>query len=164
MMGSPGLWLGEAAMTLTRNVDFEAPAVKKANARTQQQLIDLQRRQEEYLHSAAAAATAYKQVLAWDVPTARVAKLLAEKEQGLMLAGDMPIYSINQTMHGFCRSARSWVSRDAMLRPSCVVWEACWRSSSVQHCSNAGNQLLHLNEAVSLDYSGRALSFSPADS
>ena len=72
-------------MTLTRNVDFEAPAVKKANARTQQQLIDLQRRQEEYLHSAAAAATAYKQVLTCDVTTAHIAKVCAEKVQGWLI-------------------------------------------------------------------------------
>lgn len=85
-MGDPGLWLGEAAMTLTRNVDFEVPAVKKANARTQQQLIDLQRRQEEHLHSAAAAATAYKQVLACDATTAHIAKTSAETVQGLMPA------------------------------------------------------------------------------
>jgi CDK5 regulatory subunit-associated protein 3 len=49
-------------MTLTRNVDFEVPAMKKANARAQQQLIDLQRRREEHLHSASAAADAYRQV------------------------------------------------------------------------------------------------------
>ena len=59
---SPGLWLGEAAMTLTRNVDFEVPGMKKANARAQQQLVDLQRRREEHLHSASAAAAAYRQV------------------------------------------------------------------------------------------------------
>lgn len=49
-------------MTLTCNVDFEVPALKKAGARAQQQLVDLQRRREEYLHSASSAATAYKQV------------------------------------------------------------------------------------------------------
>ena len=69
-------------MTLTRNVDFEAPAVKKANARTQQQLIDLQRRQEEYLHSAAAAATAYKQVLACDVATAHFPEVFCGESAG----------------------------------------------------------------------------------
>lgn len=89
-------------MTLTRNVDFEAPAVKKANARTQQQLIDLQRRQEEYLHSAAAAAAAYKQVLACDATTAHIARIAVETVQGLMLAGDVPICPTDPMMHGFC--------------------------------------------------------------
>lgn len=56
-----GVWLGEAAMTLTRNVDFEVPALRKAAARAQQQLVDLQRRREEYLHSASTAAAAYTQ-------------------------------------------------------------------------------------------------------
>lgn len=50
-------------MTLMRNVDFEVPAMRKAGARTQQQLVDLHRRREEYLHSATAAAAAHKQVL-----------------------------------------------------------------------------------------------------
>lgn len=66
-----GVWLGEAAMTLTRNVDFEVPALRKAAARAQQQLVDLQRRREEFLHSASTAAAAYKQVLArrtWNNP------------------------------------------------------------------------------------------------
>jgi CDK5 regulatory subunit-associated protein 3 len=88
-------------MTLTRNVDFEVPAVKKANARTQQQLIDLQRRQEEYLHSAAAAATAYKQVLACDFITAHIARLSAEEVQGLMPTGDMPMNFIDAMIDGF---------------------------------------------------------------
>lgn len=57
-----GVWLGEAAQTLTCNVDFEIPAVKKASARAQQQLVDLQRRRKEFLHSAMAAAAAYAQV------------------------------------------------------------------------------------------------------
>ncbi len=56
------MWLGEAAQTLTCNVDFEIPAVKKASARAQQQLLDLQRRRKEFLHSATAAAAAYAQV------------------------------------------------------------------------------------------------------
>ncbi len=56
------LHVGEAALTLGRNTDYEIPFHKKQAARLQQQMGDLERRQAEALKSASAAAADYEQV------------------------------------------------------------------------------------------------------
>lgn len=55
------LHVAEAGLTLARNVDFEIPYLKKAAAKNQQLLGDLDRRKGEALKSAAAAAAEYLQ-------------------------------------------------------------------------------------------------------
>ncbi|GAB4823290.1 hypothetical protein N2152v2_010336 [Parachlorella kessleri] len=55
------LHVGEAALTLGRNTDYEIPFLKKQAARLQQQMGDLERRQAEALKSASAAAADYEQ-------------------------------------------------------------------------------------------------------
>lgn len=47
---------------LIRNVDFEIPYFKKLAEKTQQQLVDQERKHEEYLHSAEAATKDYERV------------------------------------------------------------------------------------------------------
>ena len=56
------VWLGEAAMMVARNTDYEIPYFKKAAAKAGQQLKDLERRGAEHLRSAAAASTEYQRV------------------------------------------------------------------------------------------------------
>lgn len=55
------VWLGEAALALVRAADYDIPAMRRAAARAQQQLGDLERRRADCLRSAAAAARAYQQ-------------------------------------------------------------------------------------------------------
>lgn len=56
------LHLGEAALALGRNTDYEIPFLKRQAAKYQQQLGDLERKQAEALRSAAAAAADFQQV------------------------------------------------------------------------------------------------------
>ena len=55
------VWLGEAALALVRAADYDIPAMRRAAARAQQQLGDLERRRADCMRSAAAAARAYQQ-------------------------------------------------------------------------------------------------------
>lgn len=55
------MYVAEAAQTLARNADYEIPFLKKAAAKGQQQLADLERRKGEALKSAASAAAEYRQ-------------------------------------------------------------------------------------------------------
>ena len=52
--------LGEAAVALARNVDYEVPFYRKQAAKAQQQLADLERRHAEHLRSAVLAAKQYR--------------------------------------------------------------------------------------------------------
>lgn len=52
--------LGEAAVTLARNVDYEVPFYRKQAAKAQQQLSDLERKHAEHLRSAVLAAKQYR--------------------------------------------------------------------------------------------------------
>ena len=52
--------LGEAAITLARNVDYEVPFYRKQAAKLQQQLSDLERKHAEHLRSAVLAAKQYR--------------------------------------------------------------------------------------------------------
>ncbi|KAL4859070.1 CDK5RAP3-like protein [Chlorella vulgaris] len=55
------IYVAEAAQTLSRNADYEAPFFKKQAAKYQQQLSDLERRKADAHKSAAAAAAEYEQ-------------------------------------------------------------------------------------------------------
>ena len=61
-MDCADVWLGEAAMMMTRNTDYEIPYFKKAAAKAGQQLKDLERRSAEYLRSANTASAEYQRV------------------------------------------------------------------------------------------------------
>ncbi len=56
------IFLGECSLTLARNVDYEIPFYKRQKGKYQQQLLDLERKQTEHLHSAALAARNHQQV------------------------------------------------------------------------------------------------------
>jgi hypothetical protein len=56
------IYVAEAAQTLSRNADYEAPFFKKQAAKFQQQLSDLERRKADAHKSAAAAAAEFEQV------------------------------------------------------------------------------------------------------
>ena len=56
------IYLGECSLTLARNVDYEIPFYKRQKGKYQQQLLDLERKQTEHLHSAALAARSYQEV------------------------------------------------------------------------------------------------------
>jgi len=59
---SADVLLGEAAFTLGRNVEFEIPFLRAQMVKHQQQLMDNERRQADYLKSAATAQSQYAQV------------------------------------------------------------------------------------------------------
>ena len=54
--------MGEAALLLVRNTDYEAPFLKGQVQKHQQQLSDLERRETEYANSADSAAASFQQV------------------------------------------------------------------------------------------------------
>ena len=54
--------VGEAAFTLGQNMEFEIPFLRAQMVKHQQQLMDNERRQGEYLRSAANAQSHYAQV------------------------------------------------------------------------------------------------------
>jgi len=54
--------IGEAAFTLGRNVEFEIPYLRAQMLKHQQQLMDHEKKQADYLRSAANAQTQYTQV------------------------------------------------------------------------------------------------------
>ena len=56
-----GVWLGEAATALARNVDYEIPFRRAQAGKLDQQLVDAERRCAEYLHLADSAAAEYRQ-------------------------------------------------------------------------------------------------------
>lgn len=62
------VWLGEAALALVRAADYDIPAMRRAAARAQQQLGDLERRRADCMRSAAAAARAYQQARPLGLP------------------------------------------------------------------------------------------------
>jgi hypothetical protein len=59
---SADIFLGECSLTLTRNIDYEIPFLQRQISKQQQQLVDLERKQAEHLHSAVLAAKAYQKV------------------------------------------------------------------------------------------------------
>ncbi len=60
----PGVLLGEAAIALVQNVDYEMPYLRKQAAKHSQMIADAERRRGEYTRSAAAAASTFKQARA----------------------------------------------------------------------------------------------------
>lgn len=57
-----GVFVGEAAQTMVQNVDYEVPYLRKQMAKCSQQMADAERRQGEYVRSAAQCAANYKKV------------------------------------------------------------------------------------------------------
>lgn len=56
------MFIGEAALTMIQNVDYEVPYLRKQMAKCSQQMADAERRHAEYVRSAAQCATNYKKV------------------------------------------------------------------------------------------------------
>jgi hypothetical protein len=57
-----GVFIGEAALTMIQNVDYEVPYLRKQMSKCSQQMADAERRHAEYVRSAAQCATNYKKV------------------------------------------------------------------------------------------------------
>ena len=60
--------VGEAALALARNVDYEVPFLTRQAARVQQQLADLERKHTEHLRSAVQATREYCQASCDSLP------------------------------------------------------------------------------------------------
>jgi hypothetical protein len=56
------VFIGEAALTMIQNVDYEVPYLRKQMAKCSQQMADAERRHAEYVRSASQCATNYKKV------------------------------------------------------------------------------------------------------
>lgn len=65
-----GVFIGEAALTMIQNVDYEVPYLRKQMAKCSQQMADAERRHAEYVRSAAACAANYKKVSSAACPPA----------------------------------------------------------------------------------------------
>lgn len=65
-----GVFIGEAALTMIQNVDYEVPYLRKQMAKCSQQMADSERRHAEYVRSAAACAANYKKVSSAACPSA----------------------------------------------------------------------------------------------
>ena len=116
------VWLGEAALALVRAADYDIPAMRRAAARAQQQLGDLERRRADCTRSAAAAARAYQQ--------ARPPRLLAllglsqhDRGRARMTAGAPASSSGHSDVHGLA-SAAAPARAYQQARPSCL--QPCW--------------------------------------
>jgi hypothetical protein len=59
------VYIGEAALTLVQNVDYEVPYLRKQAQKAMQSMEDSDRRHAEYLKGAAQCATAFQQVGGW---------------------------------------------------------------------------------------------------